>query len=163
MGAVDTGRVTYPSSTLAVCDLGSIKENRIDAVLASVLMMGAFIVSGKVNIRSVQWNWSELFLQVISTSVMFFLGTTWLYWPSSVEVKPNPIVLKGSIQQTSPIRRCNMTVRLLAVFTYLHFENLKKLVFLVPPMFPHLPQKYYIMFVKTCQTCPSWWESPFWK
>lgn len=76
MGAVDTGRVTYPSSTLAVCDLGSIKENRIDAVLASVLMMGAFIVSGKVNIRSVQWNWSELFLQVISTSVMFFLGTT---------------------------------------------------------------------------------------
>lgn len=54
MGAVDTGRVTYPSSTLAVCDLGSEKENRIDAVLTSVLMMGAIIVSGKVNIHSVQ-------------------------------------------------------------------------------------------------------------
>lgn len=54
MGAVDTGRVTYLSSTLAVCDLGSEKENRIDAVLTSVLMMGAFIVSDKVNIHSVQ-------------------------------------------------------------------------------------------------------------
>lgn len=50
MGVVDTGRVTYPSSTLAVCDFGSKKENRVDAVLASDLMIGAFIVSGKVNI-----------------------------------------------------------------------------------------------------------------
>lgn len=54
MGAVDTDRVTYPFLTLVVCDFGSIKENRIDAVLASVLMMGAFIVSGEVNIHSVQ-------------------------------------------------------------------------------------------------------------
>lgn len=51
VGAVNTGSVTYPSSILAVCDIGSEKENRIDAVLASVLMIDAFIVSSKVNIH----------------------------------------------------------------------------------------------------------------
>lgn len=76
MGAVNTGSVTYPSSTLAVCDFGSKKENGIDAVLASVLMIDAFVVSSKVNIHSVQQNnWSELFLQVISINV-YFLETT---------------------------------------------------------------------------------------
>lgn len=77
MGAVNTGSVTYPSSTLAVCDFESKKENGIDAVLASVLMIDAFVVSSKVNIHSVQQNnWSELFLQVISTNVVYFLETT---------------------------------------------------------------------------------------